>query len=72
MRLPNVGKPSFPYSLLYWSVYLYFNVYYKKFTVIGRNNIPAGKPVIFAGNHQNALMDALSILFAAIGKVEND
>lgn len=69
MRLPNVGKPSFPYSLLYWSVYLYFNVYYKKFTVIGRNNIPAGKPVIFAGNHQNALMDALSILFAAHGKV---
>ncbi len=69
MKLPNVGKSSFFYSLLFWSVYLYFNVYFRRFSVTGRNNIPAGKPIIFAGNHQNALMDALSILFAARGKV---
>lgn len=67
--LPNVGKASIRYTLLYWFVYLYFNLYYRKFSVKGRENIPIGKPVIFAGNHQNALMDALSILFAAHGRV---
>jgi len=67
--LPNVGKASIRYTLLYWFVYLYFNIYFRKFSVTGRENIPEGKPVIFAGNHQNALMDALSILFAAHGRV---
>ena len=69
MSLPDVGKSSLFYSLVYWPVYSYFNLYYRKFTVTGRENVPANKPVIFAGNHQNALMDALSILFAARGKV---
>ncbi len=67
--LPDVGKPSLFYTILYWFIYLYFNIYYRRFSVRGRENLPAGKPVIFAGNHQNALMDALSILFAAHGKV---
>lgn len=68
-RLPNVGKKSIGYPLLYWFTYLYFNLFYTRFTVTGRENIPEGKPVIFAGNHQNALMDALSILFARRGRV---
>ena len=69
MSLPDVGRSSILYNLLYWPIYLYFNLYYRKFTVTGRENVPQNKPVIFAGNHQNALMDALSILFAARGKV---
>lgn len=69
MELPNVGKPSFRYSFLYWTVSFYFRLYFRSFKVVGRENIPAGKPVMFAGNHQNALMDALSVLFAARGKV---
>jgi 1-acyl-sn-glycerol-3-phosphate acyltransferase len=69
MKLPDVGKSSVFYNLLYWPVYLYYHIYYRSFKVLGRENVPADKPVIFAGNHQNALMDALSILFAARGKV---
>lgn len=69
MRLPDVGKSSIYYNLLYWPVFLYYHIYYRSFKVVGRENIPVDKPVIFAGNHQNALMDALSILFAARGKV---
>ncbi|MBK7212350.1 MAG: 1-acyl-sn-glycerol-3-phosphate acyltransferase [Bacteroidales bacterium] len=69
IRLPDVGKRSLGYPLIYWFTYLYFNIFYTRFTVAGRENIPEGKPVIFAGNHQNALMDALSILFARRGKV---
>jgi 1-acyl-sn-glycerol-3-phosphate acyltransferase len=42
---------------LYFSLYLYF----RKLRVVGRKNIPAGGPVIFASNHQNALLDALLI-----------
>ena len=69
MSLPNVGKPSLFYPFVYWTVYLYYTLYYRSFTVIGRENIPQDKPVIFASNHQNALMDALSLGFAARKKV---
>lgn len=40
----------------------FFN-FYGKVEVTGRENIPRGEPVIFAPNHQNALMDALITLF---------
>ncbi len=35
----------------------------------GLENIPSNEPVIFAPNHQNALMDALIVLFSAPGDV---
>ena len=36
--------------------------------MINRQKIPAKSPVIFAINHQNALMDALAVLFAVYGQ----
>ncbi|OJV40706.1 MAG: hypothetical protein BGO29_05730 [Bacteroidales bacterium 36-12] len=39
-----------------------FKKFYKEVIVIGKENIPINKPVIFAPNHLNALMDALAIL----------
>ena len=69
MALPDVGKSSLFYPLVYWTAYLYYSLYYRSFTVIGKENIPSDKPVIFASNHQNALMDALSIGLAARRKV---
>lgn len=42
-----------------------FKRFYSEFIVIGRENIPTNVPVIFAPNHNNALMDALAIHVAA-------
>jgi 1-acyl-sn-glycerol-3-phosphate acyltransferase len=36
---------------------------HKKITISGLENIPKDKPVIFAANHQNALMDPLALVF---------
>ncbi len=39
-----------------------FNIFfYKKLQVIGKEKIPFGHPLIFALNHQSALMDALAV-----------
>ena len=56
-------------NLIYHNLYPYarcfFFHYYGKVEVRGRENIPKGEPVIFSPNHQNALMDALIVLFTA-------
>ncbi len=56
-------------NLVYHTIYPYtrqvFFHYYGKVEFSGVENIPRGEPVIFAPNHQNALMDALIILFSA-------
>ena len=44
---------------LYIQIGLFF--YYKKITLKGKHNIPKNKPVLFLGNHQNALLDPLLI-----------
>jgi len=53
------------YKILYSIVSLAYKLYYRRFTVIGYEKIPFGSPVIFAPNHQNALMDALAVDFAS-------
>lgn len=53
------------YSLLYAYASVIHRLYYRRITVVGFEKIPAKTPVIFAPNHQNALMDALAVLFAA-------
>ena len=53
-------------SLYYRSLRVIVGFIYKKFfrqiEVRGTENIPTGEPVIFAANHQSALIDALAIL----------
>ena len=39
------------------------NVFYRKVIILGRENINPDHHLIFAPNHQNALMDALAVLF---------
>ena len=41
-----------------------YRLFYRKIRVIGRENIPKNKPVIFAPNHQNALMDPLAMIYS--------
>ena len=60
----KIQDSGFRYRLLRTYVRFAIFLYYGKIQVIGRENIPHGKSVIFAPNHQNALMDALLVLYA--------
>jgi len=64
----NIEKYSARYALLktvagFW----HNNVFYRKVIVLGRENINPDHHIIFAPNHQNALMDALAVLFTNNG-----
>jgi 1-acyl-sn-glycerol-3-phosphate acyltransferase len=53
------------YKFLYAYVSVLHRLYYRRLTITGYDKIPPNTPIIFAVNHQNALMDALAVLFAA-------
>ncbi|HBL73724.1 MAG: hypothetical protein A2W90_13075 [Bacteroidetes bacterium GWF2_42_66] len=55
-------KWSGGYALIKALVYYAFWLSHKRIAVIGKKNIPKNKPIIFAPNHQNALMDPLAVL----------
>ena len=70
MGKENIEKYSAGYALLksvagFW----HNNVFYRKVIVLGRENINPDDHVIFAPNHQNALMDALAVLFTLKGQL---
>jgi 1-acyl-sn-glycerol-3-phosphate acyltransferase len=69
MGKENIEKYSARYALLksvagFW----HNNVFYRKVIVLGSENIKPDDPLIFAPNHQNALMDALAVLFTHKGQ----
>lgn len=53
---------SLGYALLKVFVQFAFRLSHKRIIVLGKKNIPKNKPIIFAPNHQNALMDPLAVL----------
>jgi 1-acyl-sn-glycerol-3-phosphate acyltransferase len=63
MNRDKIGKYSWAYALLRGYVRLMHYLYYGRLRVKGREHIPVNTPIIFAPNHQNALMDALAVLF---------
>jgi 1-acyl-sn-glycerol-3-phosphate acyltransferase len=63
MNRDRIGKYSLGYDVLRVYARVMHYLYYGRVRVQGRENIPKGKPLIFAPNHQNALMDALAVLF---------
>lgn len=69
MSRKNIEKYSFLYDLLKIYFVLMHKAYYKKIVVKGQENIPEDKPIIFAPNHQNALMDALALIFTRKGRM---
>lgn len=50
------------YQILRSYTRLYWKNFYKKITIKGLKNVPENQPIIFALNHQNALMDAINVL----------
>lgn len=60
----NIEKKSFGYNILYATVKFWHNIiFYRKIVLLNKENVPKGENVIFTPNHQNALMDALALLF---------
>jgi 1-acyl-sn-glycerol-3-phosphate acyltransferase len=53
------------YKILYAYVSVFHRLYYRRITIVGAEKIPQNTPVIFAPNHQNALMDAFAAMFPA-------
>jgi 1-acyl-sn-glycerol-3-phosphate acyltransferase len=64
MREKLKCKNTLFYKLLFAYVKVAHRLYYRHFSVIGSENIPADTLVIFSPIHQNALMDALALIFA--------
>jgi 1-acyl-sn-glycerol-3-phosphate acyltransferase len=69
MGKENIEKYSAGYAVVksvagFW----HNNVFYRKVIVLGRENINHDDHLIFAPNHQNALMDALAVLFTHKGQ----
>ena len=54
-------KWSLGYEAIRTYVRFAFWLTHKRVVVTGRYHIPKGKPIIFAANHQNALMDPLAL-----------
>lgn len=63
MKSDHLYTHSKPYDLLKGITSLYHSVYYEEICIMNAENIPAEGPVIFTPNHQNALMDALAIIY---------
>jgi len=58
-------KWSLGYQLLKYYVGTIFRLFNKRLVANGLENIPKKKPIIFAPNHQNALIDPLAIIFTS-------
>jgi len=65
----SIHRRNLIYQIIYPYTKTFFYHYYGKLEIRGTENIPRKAPVIFAPNHQNALMDALIVLFSAPGDV---
>ena len=59
---PRQKKRSINYEIVRIYVRFAFWLSHSRITVVGRKNIPSDVPVIFAPNHQNALMDPLALV----------
>jgi len=64
MGIKRIDKKSYIYLFLKYFVAFWHNyVFYKRIVIQNREKVPENAHLIFTGNHQNALMDALVFLF---------
>lgn len=61
--MKHIGQFSIGYQFLrYWIKFSLLKLFYKKVEVCGLEKVDPKKPIIFAPNHQNALLDALLLV----------
>ncbi len=69
MGKENIEKHSTAYAILKKIANIWHNwFFYRRVIVLGRENIEPEAHLIYAPNHQNALMDALAVLFTHKGQ----
>lgn len=64
MGLNTIHKTPIHYRILFFTARFFYGLFYRRFIIVDKENVPVGQQVIFASNHQNALMDALAMLYA--------
>ncbi len=70
MGIQRIDKKSYPYLFLKQVVAFWHNrVFYKRIVILNQEKIPQNAHLIFTGNHQNALMDALVFLNGFKGRL---
>jgi 1-acyl-sn-glycerol-3-phosphate acyltransferase len=70
MGIKRIDKKSYPYLFLKNFVAFWHNhVFYNRIIIQNQECIPENAHLIFTGNHQNALMDALVFLFGVKGRL---
>ena len=69
MGKENIEKYSAGYAIVKLLANIWHNrFFYRRVIILGRENINPADHLIFAPNHQNALMDALAVLFTHKGQ----
>ena len=69
MNIQHIEKWSLRYTFLkLWFGFWHNKIFYKKIVILNSKNIPKDAHLIFTPNHQNALMDALALLFSIKGQ----
>lgn len=70
MGFKRIDKKSYPYLFLKNFVAFWHNhVFYRRIVILNQERVPKNAHLIFTGNHQNALMDALVFLFGVKGRL---
>lgn len=65
MGINKVDQKSFRYKLLWNTINMWHELYYhQKIEITNQDRVPAEGAIVFTPNHQNALMDALALLFS--------
>ncbi|RLD69012.1 MAG: hypothetical protein DRI95_01320 [Bacteroidetes bacterium] len=62
MNFKNIDRWSLRYEIMRYYVKTAHTIFYKKISITGLENIPRDKPLFFAPNHQNALMDPFIVI----------
>ncbi len=63
MSLKNIDKYSWKYQWLFWTAGLFHRLFYRRISLRNKEQLPKNTPLLLLANHQNALMDALAVLF---------
>ncbi|MFH1001341.1 MAG: 1-acyl-sn-glycerol-3-phosphate acyltransferase [Bacteroidota bacterium] len=70
MGINRIDKKSYLYLFLKQFVAFWHNkVFYRRVVIRNRELVPKNAHLIFTGNHQNALMDAMVFLFGVKGRL---